>query len=193
MAGSLIRTATSGDPPARKSKKMTTHPVGHMLDPSLRVLQLPLGEFAEPVEVFGGGHGLPAGALYLPDANLVLASTLCDPPLFERAALDACLALKSDMRLQRTGLHPETLDPVTIEVALVTREGAAYADRLVYMRHRNRTLWLVPQETGFFVEIRADGLSISSVPSFITWSERCDGVCRAAAEIVRIVSRRRGH
>lgn len=170
---------------------MTTNPVGHMLDPSVRVLQLPLAELSEPVEILTGGDGLPAGALHLPSANLVIASTPCDTPVFERTAIDVCRLRGTDVLLQRTGLHPETIDPVTVEVALVTRLGTAFANRLIYMRHRNGSLWLVPEEAGFYVHIRPTGLEISSVPPFITWSERCDGVCRAAAEIVRIVTRRR--
>jgi len=36
------------------------------------------------------------------------------------------------------------------------------------------------------------GLALQTTTPFVTWDERCDGVCRAAAEIVRIVTYRRG-
>lgn len=50
----------------------------------------------------------------------------------------------------------------------------------------------MPQKTGPFVEIRGDGLSMVTEPPFVTWTERVDGTCRAAAEIVRLVSRSGG-
>ena len=31
----------------------------------------------------------------------------------------------------------------------------------------------------------ADGLHIEAEPDFVTWQERCDGVCRAAKEIIK--------
>ena len=167
-------------------------PVGPMLDPSVRVLQLPLGQFAAPAEMLTGGDGLPAGAVYLPSANLALASTPCAMPMFEKVALDVCERRRCDVLLQRTGLYPETLDPVTVEVALIMDQMAALVPGLIYMRHRNGSLWLVPQQVGPYIEVSENGLAISSVPPFVTWDERTDGVCRAAAEIVRLVHRR-GH
>jgi hypothetical protein len=77
MCGSLIRTASDQGSSCRKSKPIKTLPVGSMLDPPVRVLQLPLGQFAAPVEMLTGGDGLPAGAVFLPAANLTLASTPC--------------------------------------------------------------------------------------------------------------------
>lgn len=171
---------------------MKTLLAGPMLDPSVRVLQLPLGQFTEPVEMLSGGDGLPDGAVYLPSANLALASTPCAMPMFENVALDVCERRRSDVLLQRTGLFPETLDPVTVEVALIMDDMAAFVSDLVYMRHHNGSLWLVPQQVGPYIEVSENGLAISSMPPFVTWDERTDGVCRAAAEIVRLM-RRRGH
>lgn len=92
--------------------------------------------------------------------------------------------------LVRTGFFPETMNPVSVDVALVVPEGSLVLTDLVFMRAEDGGLWLVPQQTGPFFEIRPDGLAMRIDPPFVTWSERVDGTCRAAAEIVRIVTRR---
>lgn len=90
-----------------------------MLDPSLRVLSIPLQEFdAEPL-ILGAAAGLPAGALYIAPANLILAGSPCDAPLFREAIVEACTRFGRDVALVRTGLFPETLNPVTVDIAIM--------------------------------------------------------------------------
>ena len=55
--------------------------IGQALDPSLRVLVLPLRMLDAP-PVMRSGSGLPAGALDIAPANLILAATPCEAPLF---------------------------------------------------------------------------------------------------------------
>ena len=162
---------------------------GPMLDPSLRVLSLPLDMFDAP-PIMCGGNGLPAGAIDIAPANVILAATPCDAPLFRDAMLNACTRSGRDVLLAHTGLFPETVDPVTADVAFAGVGRPFAVHEMIFMRRRDGSLWLVPQRVGPFIEIRSDGLALETLPPFVTWDERCDGVCRAAAEIVRIVSRR---
>lgn len=170
---------------------MLSPPIGPTLDPSLRVLSLPL-DMLDDVSVMRGGYGLPAGALDIATANLILAGTPCQAPLFQDTIASACAASGRDVVLVHTGLWPETMDPVTVDVALVGPDGPFVVSDLIFMRARDRRLWLVPQDVGPYIEIRGNGLALATMPSFVTWDERCDGICRAAAEIVRIFARRRG-
>lgn len=170
---------------------MLSLPTGSMLDPALRVLALPLEIFKEQPAMCGG-NGLPAGALEIASANLILAGTPCEAPLFRGATLAASASTGRDVVLVHTGFWPETVDPVTVDVALFGVTGPLALSDLIFLRANDGSLWLVPQEVGPFIEIRHDGLALNSLPPFLTWHERCDGVCRAAAEIVRIVTRRRG-
>lgn len=175
-----------------KVPNMLTSPTEPSLDPSLRVLSLPLTALYEAPMPIGALAGLPAGMLDIASANLLIAATPCDPPLFGMKMEDACTRFGRDVMLVRTGLFPETMNPVTVDVALVGPDGPFTMTDLVFMRRRDASLWLVPQRVGAFVEIRGDGLALQTTPPFVTWDERCDGVCRAAAEIVRIVTYRRG-
>lgn len=164
--------------------------LGATLDPSLRVLSLPL-KMLDGEIVSLSGYGLPAGALSVTSASLILAATPCVAPLFRDTMVNACTRSGRDVILVHTGLFPEMIDPVTVDVALVGPEEPFVVNDLIFMRGRDKRLWLLPEGVGPFIEIRGDGLALETVPPFVTWNERCDGVCRAAAEIVRIVSRRR--
>lgn len=170
---------------------MLSPPIGPTLDPSLRVLSLPL-DMLDDAPVMRSGYGLPAGALDIQAANLILAGTPCQAPLFQETISSACAESGRDVVLVHTGLWPETMDPVTVDVALVGPDGPFVVSDLIFMRARDRRLWLVPQNVGPYIEISGNGLALATIPPFLTWDERCDGVCRAAAEIVRIVARRRG-
>ena len=142
--------------------------IGPMLDPALRVLRLPLQQFDAPPAMLGGGAGLPAGALYIEPANLILAGTPCADPMFRDDIAGACLRSGCDVMLVRTGLFPETLNPVTVDVAFVRPEGSLVITDLIFMRAKDSRLWLVPQQTGPFFEIRPDGLALQIEPSFVT-------------------------
>lgn len=191
-AGGLIRTRCGPVILPLKVASMLTSPIEPSLDPSQRVLSLPLAALFEAPIALGALAGLPAGALDIVSANLVMAATPCDAPLFLDTVEDACARFGRDVMLVRTGLFPETMNPVSVDVALVGPDGPFTITGLSFMRRFDRALWLVPQQVGPFVEIRGDGLALQTTPPFLTWDERCDGVCRAAAEIVRLVARWRG-
>jgi len=170
---------------------MLTSPIGQSLDPSQRVLSLPLAALNEAPIPLGALAGLPAGALDFASANLVIAATPCEAPLFGAKVEGVCARFGRDVMLVRTGLFPETMNPVTVDIALVGPDGPFTVSGLSFLRHFDRSLWLVPAEVGPFIEIRGDGLALQTTPPFVTWDERCDGVCSAANEIVRLVTRRR--
>ncbi len=110
--------------------------------------------------------------------------------MFRGPILTACVQSGRDVLLVHTGLFPETMDPVSVDAVLAGPHGPVIVNELAFMRGYDGSLWLVPLQVGPFIEIRA-GLMLETMPPFVTWDERSEGVCRAAAEIVRIVSRRR--
>jgi len=191
-SGGLIRTRDGPVILSPKVPKMLTSPIEPSLDPSLRVLSLPLAAINEAPLPIGALAGLPAGALDIASANLLMAATPCDAPLFDTNVEAACARFKRDVMLVRTGLFPETMNPVTVDIALVGPDGPFTMKGLTFMRQCDGGLWLVPDQTGAFVEICSKGLALHTAPPFVTWDERCDGVCRAAGEIVCIVTGRRG-
>lgn len=157
---------------------MLSPPIGQALDPSLRVLVLPL-RMLDGSHVLRPGSGLPAGALDFASANLILAATPCEAPLFREQMRSTCVQSARDVLLVHTGLFPETIDPVTVDAALTGPDGPVVITDLIFMRAYDARLWLVPQHVGPFIEVRGDGLVLETVPPFVTWDERCDGVCRA--------------
>jgi len=175
-----------------KVAPMLTSPIEPSLDPSQRVLSLPLAEFFQAPIPLGALAGLPAGALDIVSANLVMAATPCDAPLFGTKVEGACARFGRDIMLVRTGLFPETMNPVTVDIALVGSDSPFTLTGLSFLRHLDHSLWLVPEHTGPFVQIRGEGLALQTTPPFSTRDERSDGVCRAASEIVRLVAWRRG-
>ena len=170
---------------------MLTSPIEPSLGPSQRVLSLPLAELYDVPVPLGALAGLPAGALDIVAANLVMAATPCDAPLFAGKVEAACARLNRDIMLVRTGLFPETMDPVTVDVALIGPDGPVVVTGLSFMR-RDDGLWLVPSRVGACIEIRGEGLVLHAALPFGSPDERIDGLCRAASEIVRLVARRRG-
>lgn len=129
--------------------------------------------------------GLPAGAVHLQERQLILAGTPCDPPFFHVAMRNAAAATGADVVVIHHGLHPEALNPVRFSV-LVHMSGKPYLfeERILYF-HPMDGYWLVPIGKGPFVALEEDGLRVDFEPPFVTFNERCDGVCQAAAEIVR--------
>lgn len=118
----------------------------------------------------------------------MMASTPCNAPLFRETLTRACTETGRDILLVRTGLFPETLDPVVADIALVGSEKPLILTDLCFMRADGR-LWLVPQDDGPVVEVRHDGLDLQLEPPFADRDERGDGVSRAASEIVRLYAR----
>lgn len=168
------------------------NPVGVFADTSTRVLRLPLvaiGATAERLVAVTGG--LPAGAVEVTDSNVVMASTPCAGDIFRDVIARHAYEQRKDVLLTRTGLWPETLSPVTAEVALTLEEEVLVVTELAFFRHVEGGLWLVPTRPGPFIAITHAGLGLEMTPPFQTWHERSDGVCRAAAEIVRLSRRGR--
>ena len=131
------------------------------------------------------GFGLPAGAVLLKDRQLILAGTPCDPPLFRDAMSNAAAATGADVVLVHHGLHPEALNPVQFSVLVhMSREPQLFEDMILYF-HPADGYWLVPSGKGPFVALEEEGLRVDFEPPFVTFHERCEGICQAAAMIVR--------
>lgn len=142
-------------------------------------------------EIFGAADGesvrlgLPAGAVHLKDRKLIVAVTVCDPPLFREAIQSAAASTRSDVLVIHHGFHPETLNNVFIS-ALVHMSGQPYLlEKMVLYFHPADGYWLVPHERGPFIALEEDGLRVDFEPPFLTVHQRGEGVCEAAKIIVR--------
>lgn len=139
-----------------------------------------------PAEVRPIGCGLPAGSRLLPQQQLALAGTVCTLPLFNEAMLRAVETEKVDALLARHGTFPEVLDPVLWDAAIRIGGNLVQLENLILYTDSAENYWLVPSRPGPFVRLAVDGLHLECEPPFITWSERCDGVCRAAKRIIQV-------
>lgn len=129
--------------------------------------------------------GLPAGAVHLHEANLIVAGTPCDAPFFHEPMHAAAAATGADVIVVHHGLCPEILNAVSFSVVVhVSRRPILLQDMLLYW-HPEDGDWLVPSKIGPFIAIEAEGLRLAFDPPFITYAERTDGVCAGAAAIVR--------
>jgi hypothetical protein len=129
--------------------------------------------------------GLPAGALHLGPAKLIIAGTPCDAPVFHGAMRAAAAATGADVVLVHHGLFPETMSQVTFSV-LVHMSGQPYLlENMVLYHHPEDGYWLVPSSLGPYVALEQKGLRVDFQPPFVTFVERMDGVCAAAAKVVR--------
>lgn len=170
-------------------------PVQPALPPSARALgTLILSQLDQPSPIrLGGNTGLPEGVVDCLDQNLVVAVT----PLTMAGRFDGALTRfadrsRRDVVLVRCGFHPETLDPVRVDVALrASVGGSVLVTDLSLWRGPDRSLHLVPDGHDLFVEVAGHGLDVSLVRPWNGWPERADGLARAAAEVVRAVARAR--
>ena len=129
--------------------------------------------------------GLPAGALHLPDARLILAATCCTVQLFGEQMLNAAVATGSDVLLMRHGFYPELLDRPAYDVALyLGGQPALVSDMLLY-QEQDGGFWLVPDGIGPYIAIEPDGLRIAEEAPYIGSGERADALCRAARIVAR--------
>lgn len=171
---------------------MTLLPADHAADPCLRVLSLPLAAMgtalAEPTNIVSG---LPEGALMIPSAGVILAATPCSAPLFHDKTALAAHHSGYDVMLVRTGLFPETLDMVSVDVVLQNQGSLVAIRELAFFRHRDGRLWLIRTQDPLALTLDAHGLRIGTTLPFDDREERSAGLCRAAAEIVRLSSGRR--
>lgn len=166
-------------------------PAGVFADPSTRVLALPftaLGVSAADAVQFTAG--MPAPSFDVARINLVIGTTPVAEPMFRDVIGAVAHETGRDTMLLRTGLFPETMDPVRAEVALNAAGDTVILTDLSFYRHRDGGLWLIPAAVSAYFELTTDGLRLHTTPPFSTWYDRSDGLCRAAAEIVRIVRRR---
>jgi hypothetical protein len=128
--------------------------------------------------------GLPAGAVHIPSARLILAGSCCTVRLFDQQIMKAAQATGSDVVMMRHGLFPEVLDAVAYDVAVhVDGEPVLLTDFVLY-DHPADGFWLVPVGEGPCIALEPNGLRLADESPFLTWSERCDAVCRAAKQTV---------
>lgn len=163
-----------------------------LANPFARVLTLPLQALAAcPSDILSFARGMPVQAHLLPACNLVLAATSCDGPLVRSAVQEAARTWHYSVLLVRSGRHPETLDPVLVD-AKIAGVPVGLHD-LAFFRHTDASLWLVPSENpvAHWLKIDAAGVSRFGRAPYADADERSDGLCRAAAEIVRLMSSRR--
>ena len=140
----------------------------------------------------GGNTGLPAEAVDCMDQNFIIAVSTVAERLFDNALLRFAERSRRDVVLVRGGFHPEVLNPVRVDVALRTSFGSPMlVTDLSLWRGTDGSLHLVPDGTDLFVEVAGHGLDALLVRPWNGWEERCDGLTRAAAEVVRAVSRAR--
>ena len=141
----------------------------------------------------GGNTGLPVEAVDCVDQNLVVAISTVTEKVFSNALLRFAERSRRDVVLVRGGFHPEVLNPVNVDVALRTSFGSPMlVTDLSLWRGVDGSLHLVPDGTDLFVEVAGHGLDALLVRPWNGWEERCDGLTRAAAEVVRAVADVRG-
>ena len=164
------------------------------LSPSSRALRnflLAALDRPSPVRL-GGNTGLPAEAVDCLDQNLVVAVSTVTEKVFSNALLRYAERSRRDVVLVRAGFHPEVLNPVRADIALRTSFGSPMlVTDLSLWRGTDGSLHLVPDGTDLFVEVAGHGLDALLVRPWNGWEERCDGLTRAAAEVVRAVARAR--
>jgi hypothetical protein len=100
------------------------------------------------------------------------------------AAADRDL-ITSDGCHGRSAGHPETIDPVRVDVALRSITGPLLLTDLAFFRDRDRDLHLVPERGGLSVKLGRHGVEIGTrLPWNCLW-DRAAGLECAAAQIVR--------
>ena len=124
--------------------------------------------------------GLPAGSVFIPEARLIVATTCCRKPLFEAEMYKAAAATGADVLLMRHGLEVEETAVTSFDVLIHVNGYPCLVTDLVLYDCPIDGHWLVPSGNGAHIALEPDGLSLADEPPFITWSQRCDAVCRAA-------------
>lgn len=160
-------------------------------DAVARLLTLPLAVMRavivippEPIE-----H-MPACTVRVAETRLLVAVTSKPIPAFADTLEQVSRTGGDDILLIRGGHHPEILDPVSVDVALHYEGDALVIRDMLFFRHADRGLWLVPTTRGPFIELTRTGLRLEMLPPFLDAEDRATGLCRAAAEIVRLMRRR---
>lgn len=149
----------------------------HILRFTLKALPHPVGRR------FVGG--LPAGSMQLAEAGLIIGGTPCTVPLFRDAMERAAIDTRCDVLIARHGIHPEALDPVLWDVVIWSGDHTVSINDLVLYAGTDGSYWLVPSRQGPHIRMARNGLHLEAEPGFLTWQQRCDGVCEAAKRIVK--------
>jgi hypothetical protein len=129
-------------------------------------------------------HGMPAGSMHLKGAGLIIGGTPCTVPLFQTAMERTALQTGCDVLIARHGTHPEVLDPVMWDVIIWSGNCVVPVNDLVLYAETDGSYWLVPSTQGPHIQMAPDGLHLLAEPPFISWHERCEGVCEAARRII---------
>lgn len=129
--------------------------------------------------------GLPSGSLLFDQAHLIAAGTPLTISFFDDAMIKAAERYNADVLLARHGSYPELLDATLWDVAvrIGSNQVQLFTDFVLYS-DPDRSTWLVPARKGPFVRLAGDGVTLEVEPPFVTYSERCEGVCRAAKQII---------
>ncbi|MBN8807812.1 MAG: hypothetical protein J0I47_06205 [Sphingomonas sp.] len=135
---------------------------------------------------------MPACTLHVPAAKLLVAMTPQSAPAFAATLEQVSRDHDHDVLLIRSGRHPEVIDEVMVDIALRFGGDALVVTDLLFFRHTDRGLWLVPGARGPFIELTRAGLRLEMLSPWLDADERSAGLCRAAAEIARLARRRSG-
>ena len=137
----------------------------------------------EPDQLYGN-TGLPA-AVDFPVHDVIVSVTPVTAPMFDQALLRCAATRRRDTLLIRHGFHPETIDPVRVDVALRSITGPLLLTDLAFFRDRDQGLHLVPARGGLSVKLGRHGVEIGTrLPWNCLW-DRAAGLECAAAQIVR--------
>ncbi len=128
--------------------------------------------------------GLPAGSMRLTEAGLIIGGTPCTIPLFGAAMAKAALETGCDVLIARHGMHPEVLDPVLWDAVIWSGDHTIAVTDLVLYADPSGSYWLVPGASGPHIRMAPNGLHLEAEPPFMTWHQRCEGVCAAAKRII---------
>lgn len=134
-----------------------------------------------------GGTGLPANVVDSVANNLTICATPVTEPLFRQPMLRFAEATRRDLLIVRHGFHPETLDPVLVDVVARTHCGPILVEDMIFWRAPSGALHLVPSKPNLYASLGHHGLEVSLTPPWDTWPQRSAGLERAAAEIVRML------
>jgi len=135
---------------------------------------------------------MPDCTISVPAAKLLVAATPRPAPAFADTLEQVARDHDCDVLLIRSGPHPETIDAVTVDIALrFGGDALAVTDTLLF-RHPDSGLWLVPSARGPCVELTPKGLRLEMLAPYLDLDDRSAGLCRAAAEIARLARRRSG-
>lgn len=129
-------------------------------------------------------RGLPAGSMDVPGAGLIIGGTPCTVPLFRPAMELVAHTRRCDVMVARHGTCPEVLDPVFFDVAIPTGAHVSLVPDQILYCGRDGSYWLIPSRQGPHIRLTHNGLRLEREPHFLTWDERCDGICAAAKQII---------